>query len=98
MAGYCSNLPWKFSLFYAVNKARWQVWQLFSKHQQRRVRKSEGSSRRIEITIGITCHTCHAFSIFGLGTLFWRIATCHQTCHGFAAAGRTDRHVEEMAN
>jgi hypothetical protein len=98
MAGYCSNLPCNFSLVYAVNKARWQVWQLFSKHQQGKVRESEGSSERIEITMGITCHTCHEFSIFGLGTLFWRIATCHQTCHGFAAAGMTVRHVEEMAN
>jgi hypothetical protein len=70
----------------------------FFKTSTKESKESEGSSRRIKITMGITCHTCHAFSIFGLGTLFWRIATCHQTCHGFAAAGMTVRHVEEMAN
>jgi hypothetical protein len=98
MAGYCSNLPWNFSLVYAVNKAQWQVWQLFSKLPQRKVRKERGYSRRMEITMGITCHTCHVFSKLGLGTPFWGIATCHQTCHGFATAGMTVRHVEEMAN
>jgi hypothetical protein len=86
MAGYCSNLPWNFWLVYAANKAQWQVWQLFSKLQQRKVKKSGGNSRRIGITMGITCHTCHAFSVFGLGTLFWTIATCHRTCHGLAIA------------
>jgi hypothetical protein len=70
----------------------------FFKTSTKESKTSGDSSRRIEITMGITCHTCHAFSIFGLGTLFWRIATCHQTCHGFAAAGMTVRHVEEMAN
>jgi hypothetical protein len=52
-------------------------------------KKSGGNSRRIEITMGITCHTCHAFSIFGLGTPFGDIATCHRTCHGFAIAGKS---------
>jgi len=36
MAGYCSNLPWSFWLVYAANKAQWQVWQLFSKLQQKK--------------------------------------------------------------
>jgi hypothetical protein len=89
MAGYCSNLPWSFWLVYAANKAQWQVWQLFSKLQQRKVRRAEVNSRRIEITMGITCHTCHTFSIFGLGTPFGAIATCHQTCHGLAIAGKS---------
>jgi hypothetical protein len=53
----------------------------FFKTSAKEVMKSEGSSKRIEITMGITCHTCHAFSVFGLGTPFLRIATCHQTCH-----------------
>jgi hypothetical protein len=30
--------------------------------------------------------TCHAFSVFGLGTPFGTIATCHRTCHGLAIA------------
>jgi hypothetical protein len=98
MAGYCSNLPPNFSLVYAVNKARWQVWQLFSELQQRQTKKSGVNDRRIEITMRISCHTCHAFSIFGLGKPFWRIATCHQTCHGFGTTGMAVRHVEEMAN
>jgi RNase P subunit RPR2 len=37
--------------------------------------------RRIEITMGITCHTCHTFFVFGLSKRFRAIATCHQTCH-----------------
>jgi hypothetical protein len=98
MAGYCSYLPWNFSLVYAVNKAQWQVWQLFSKLQQRKIRKSEGNSRCIDLTMGITCHTCHIFPELGLDTPFWGIATCHQTCHGYATAGMTVRHIEEMAN
>jgi hypothetical protein len=84
MAGYCSNLPWNFWLAYAANKAQWQVWQLFPKLQQRKVKKSGGNSRRMGITMGMTCHTCHAFSVFGLGTPFLTIATCHRTCHGLA--------------
>jgi hypothetical protein len=87
MAGYCSNLSWSFGLVYAANKAQWQVWQLFSKLRQRKIEKSRGNSKRIEITMGITCHTCHVFSVFGLGTPFGDIATCHRTCHGFAIAG-----------
>jgi hypothetical protein len=86
MAGYCSNLPWSFRLVYAANKAQWQVWQLFSKLQQRKVEKSGVNSKRIGITMGISCHTCHAFSVFGLGMPFRAIATCHQTCHGLAIA------------
>jgi hypothetical protein len=89
MAGYCSNLSWSFWLVYAANKAQWQVWQLFSKLQQRKVEKRANNSRRIEITMGITCHTCHAFSVFGLSTPFGDIATCHRTCHGFAIAGKS---------
>jgi hypothetical protein len=89
MAGYCSNLSWRFWLVYAANKAQWQVWQLFSKLQQKKVEKSRGNSRPIEITMGITCHTCHAFSVFGLGTPFWDIATCHRTCHGLTIAGKS---------
>jgi hypothetical protein len=88
MAGYCSNLPWSFWLVYGANKTQWQVWQLFSKLQQRKVEQSKGSGRRIEITMGITCHTCHAFSVSGLGMPFGAIATCHRTCHGFAVAGK----------
>jgi hypothetical protein len=88
MAGYCSNLPWSFWLVYAVNKAQWQVWQLFSKLQQRKVGKEGGNSKRIGITMGITCHTCHAFSVFGLGKRFRAIATCHRTCHGLTITER----------
>jgi hypothetical protein len=88
MAGYCSDLPWSFWLVYAPNKVQWQVWQLFSKLQQRKVKKSGDNRRHIEITMGITCHTCHAFSVFALGTPFLAIATCHRTCHGLAIAGK----------
>jgi hypothetical protein len=88
MAGYGSNLPWNFWLVYAANKAQWQVWQLFSELQQRKVEKSKGNSRRIEITMGITCHTCHWIFDFGLGKGFRAIATCHQTCHGLGIAER----------
>jgi hypothetical protein len=88
MAGYCSNLSWSFWLIHPVNKAQWQVWQLFSK-LWRRAEKSRGNSRRIEITMGLTCHTCHAFSVFGLGKVFEVIATCHRTCHGLAIAGKS---------
>jgi hypothetical protein len=35
--------------------------------------------------MGISCHTCHAFSVFGLGKRFRVIATCHLTCHELAA-------------
>jgi hypothetical protein len=86
MAGYCSNLPWSFWLVCAANKAQWQVWQLFSKLRQRRIVNSGSDSKRIEITMGITCHTCHVFSVFGLGTPFGAIATCHRTCHILAIA------------
>jgi hypothetical protein len=88
MAGYCSNLSWSFGLGCAANKAQWQVWQLFSKLRQRKIEKSGGNSKRIEITMGITCHTCHTFSVFGLGMPFGTIATCHRTCHGLAIAGK----------
>jgi hypothetical protein len=88
MAGYCSNLSWSFGLVYAANKAQWQVWQLFSKLRQRKKEESGGNSKRIEITMGITCHTCHTFSVFGLGMPFGAIATCHRTCHGLAIAGK----------
>jgi hypothetical protein len=88
MAGYCSNLSCSFWLVYPVNKAQWQVWQLFSKLRQRKVEKCAGNGKRIEITMQITCHTCHAFSVFGLGTPFWAIATCQRTCHGLAIAGK----------
>jgi hypothetical protein len=83
MAGYGNDLPWSFWLVYAASEVQWQVWQLFSKLQQRKVEKRAGNSRRIEITMGITCHTCHAFSVFSLSTPFGAIATCHRTCHGF---------------
>jgi hypothetical protein len=86
MAGYCNDLPWSFWLVYAASEAQWQVWQLFSKLRQRKSKKSKGNGRRIGITIEVTCHTCHAFSVFGLGTPFGTIATCHRTCHGFAIA------------
>jgi hypothetical protein len=86
MAGYCSNLPWSSWLVCAVNKAQWQVWQLFSKLRQRKVEKSRGNDKRIEITMRITCHTCHGVCDFSLGTPFWTIATCHRTCHGLAIA------------
>jgi hypothetical protein len=89
MAGYCSDLPWRFWLVYAANKTQWQVWQLFSKLQQRKVEKSVGNGKRIEITMGITCHTCHAFSVLGLSTPFGAIATCHRACHGFTITGKS---------
>jgi hypothetical protein len=88
LAGYGSNLQWSFWLVSAANTAQWQVWQLFSKLQKRKVERSEGNSKRIEITMRITCHTCHVSSVFGLGTPFGAIATCHRTCHGLAVAGR----------
>jgi len=42
--------------------------------------------------MGISCHTCHAFSVSGLGKRFRAIATCHLTCHELAAGelGRQD--------
>jgi hypothetical protein len=86
MAGYCSDLPWSFWLVYAMNKAQWQVWQLLAKLWQRRVVKRGRNSKRIEITMEITCHTCHTFSVFGLDTLVRAIATCHRTCHGLVVA------------
>src|SRR5215208_5813824 len=82
MAGYCSNLPWSFWLIYAARKAQWQAWQVFPKLQQRQSKKGEDDSRRIEITMGITCHACHAFAVFALGKQFRDIATYHRTCHG----------------
>src|SRR5215210_1693715 len=90
MAGYCSNLPSSFWLVYAVKKARWQVWQLLLKLQQRESRKRGGNSKRIGITMGTSCHTCHAFSVFGLGMPFRVIATCHLTCHDLAIAERAN--------
>jgi hypothetical protein len=93
MAGYCSNLPSSFQLVYAAYKPRWQVWHLFSKLSHREVgkRKKEEKVKRIGITIGISCHTCHAFSVFGLGKRFRVIATCHLTCHELAAAAEAAR-------
>jgi hypothetical protein len=88
MAGYCSNLSWSFGLVYAANKAQWQVWQLFSQLRQKEIEKSGSKSKRIEITMGITCHTCHTFSVFDLGMPFGAIATCHRTCQGLAIAGK----------
>ena len=41
--------------------------------------------------MGISCHTCHAFSVFGLGKRFRVIATCHLTCHELAAAAEAAR-------
>jgi hypothetical protein len=58
----------------------------FFQNFDKKSEKSKGNSRRIGITIEITCHTCHAFSVFGLVTPFGAIATCHRTCHGFAIA------------
>jgi hypothetical protein len=58
----------------------------FFKTSTKEGRKSRGNGKRTEITMRITCHTCHAFSDFGLGTPFWTIATCHRTCHGLAIA------------
>jgi hypothetical protein len=83
MASYGSNLPSSFRLVYAAYKPRWQVWQLFSKlsHRRGKREKKGREERRVEITMGISCHTCHAFSVFGLGKRFRAIATCHQTCH-----------------
>src|SRR5215210_6308344 len=90
MAGYCSNLPLSFRLVYAVKQARWQVWQLLLKLQQRKVRKRGRKGERIEITMGISCHTCHAFSVFGLGMAFRVMTTCHQTCHGLPVGERAN--------
>src|SRR5215211_835936 len=86
MAGYCSNLPLSSRLIYAAYKPRWQVWQLFSKLSRREVKKreEEEKERRVGITMGISCHTCHAFSVFGLGMRFRAMATCHLTCHELA--------------
>jgi hypothetical protein len=88
MAGYCSNLSSSFRLVYAVNKTRCQVWQLLLKLQQRKEKERAENEKCIEITMGRSCHTCHAFSVFGLGMLFRVIATCHQTCHGLTIAER----------
>jgi hypothetical protein len=83
MAGYGSNLPCFSWLICAVNKAQWQVWQLFLKLTRREKREEEGRKKRkrIGITIGTTCHTCHRFYAFSLGTRLTAIATCHLTCH-----------------
>ncbi len=92
MAGYCSNLPLSFQLAYAAHKARWQVWQLLLKLTHKKVRKREKGGekgKRIEITMGISCHTCHAFSVFGLGMPFRAMTTCHLTCHGLTIGERT---------
>jgi hypothetical protein len=78
-----------FGLFMRQTKHNGRYGSFFQKLQQRKVRRAEVNSRRIEITMGITCHTCHTFSIFGLGTPFGAIATCHQTCHGLAIAGKS---------
>src|SRR4051812_24580688 len=88
MAGYCSNLPSSFRLVYAPHEPRWQVWQLFLKLSRRRERGERGSRRgkRIEIKKGISCHTCHTFSVFCLGKPLRAIATCYLTCHEIAAA------------
>jgi hypothetical protein len=88
MAGYCSNLPASFRLGYASKKAQWQVWQVFSKLSHRKVEREDKGRKgeRIGITMGISCHTCHAFSVFGLGKRFRAIATCHRTCHELAAS------------
>lgn len=88
MAGYCSNLPLSFWLVYAVKEARWQVWQLLLKLTHKKVEKKEVKGKRIEITMGISCHTCHAFSVFGLGMPFRVMTTCHQTCHGLTIGER----------
>jgi hypothetical protein len=61
----------------------------FFKTSPKEKEKSGDNSKRIAITMGITCHTCHAFSVFGLGTPFGAIATCHQACHGLAIAGKS---------
>src|SRR5918994_5350152 len=89
MAGYCSNLPSSFGLGYATYRPRWQVWHLFSKLSHREVEKGEKGRKvkRVGITMGISCHTCHAFSVFGLGKRFKAIATCHLTCHELAGGG-----------
>jgi hypothetical protein len=91
MAGYCSNLPSSFRLVYATYKPRWQVWHLFSKLSHRGVKKGKKTEKvkRVEITMGISCHTCHAFSVFGLDKRFRVIATCHLTCHELAAGELT---------
>jgi hypothetical protein len=88
MAGYCNNLPLIFRLVYAMYKSQWQVWHLFSELSHREVkRRGEGEKeRRVGITMGISCHTCNAFSAFGLGKRFRAIATCHLTCHTPTAA------------
>jgi hypothetical protein len=87
MAGYCSNLPSSFRLVYVAKKTQWQVWHLVSKLSHRRIekRKKTEKEKRVGITMGISCHTCHAFSVFGLGKRFRPIATCHLTCHDLAA-------------
>jgi hypothetical protein len=43
--------------------------------------KKEKKEKRIEITMGITCHTCHGFGVFGFNKRFTTIPTCHPTCH-----------------
>jgi hypothetical protein len=77
-----------FSLFIRRIKHNGRYGSLFQKLWQRAA-KSRDNNRCIEITMGITCHTCHAFSVFGLGTVFEAIATCHRTCHGLAIAGKS---------
>jgi hypothetical protein len=88
MAGYCSNLPLSLRLVYAVKKVRWQVWQLLLKLTHKEVEKRGGKGKRIEITMGISCHTCHVFSVSGLDMPFRAMTTCHQTCHGLAIGER----------
>jgi hypothetical protein len=93
MAGYCSNLPCLFTLIYAAKSTRWQVWQLFLKPTRREKdeekERVEGEKRRrIGITIGITCHTCHGFRAFGLDKRFTAIAAWHQTCHELVSGER----------
>jgi hypothetical protein len=100
MAGYCSNLPSSFRLVYAAKKTQWQVWHLFSKlsHKEVEKRKKAKKAKRVGITIGISCHTCHAFSVFSLGKRFRPIATCHLTCHDLAAGELAEEGEIETAS
>src|SRR5215212_2537470 len=100
MAGYCSNLPSSIRLVFAAYKPRWQVWQLFSKLSHRRIekRRKAEKEKRVGITMGISCHTCHAFSVFGLGKRFKAIAACHLTCHGLTSGARPSLFLSDRSN
>jgi hypothetical protein len=85
-----------FGLFMRVRRHNGRYGTFFQNYRrgewkrERRQRKETEKGKRVEITIGISCHTCHAFSVFSLGKRFRPIATCHLTCHNLAAGELAD--------